>query len=96
MRKRNLYVRVNGIGFYANGLELWYRCRVFANDAAPDTYDPRTEIGGWHRNLTGQLHPVEVSFMIPIPERFVLEVEKTVKHDVMKSYCDLLAAFNPS
>lgn len=95
MNKRNVIIEVTDVAFYANfGTEIWYRCHVFVTDAAPGT-TPQSEIGGWDRTLKGRLHPtIEFNHKFPLPGRFILDVERTVKVRVAKAWEHFLKSFN--
>jgi hypothetical protein len=95
-KKRNLLIRVDDVAFFAaNNNDVWYMCHVYVADSAPDAYEPQVEVGGWDRDLTGRLHPLEVWFEYPLPERFHIDAEKAVRREIAKAYEALLKALNP-
>jgi hypothetical protein len=93
MRNRNLLIKGYDIAFYAHGNDPWWHCHLFVNNAAAGT-QPDPEIGGWDRNLSGRLYPIEIQHKFPLPERLTIDVEKVVRVEVQKAWEAFLKLFN--
>jgi hypothetical protein len=93
MNERNVFIQVSDIAFYARGTPTWWHAHVFVNDAA-EGEQVQIEVGGWDRTLCGPLHPITIVHRFPLPERLILDVEKTVRAEVQEAWESFLKSLN--